>query len=189
MVFLPRHGLDGNTPPHGINHKANMKALADLNVEFIVGVSSVGSLKPEISPGCLFVPSDYINLSQIPTFFDDRCVHVTPGLDEELMLTLSQKCRELGVKVVGGGVYVQTQGPRLETKAEIKIFAGFGDVVGMTMASEATLAREVSLRYASLCSVDNYAHGLAEGLDFKDIKKRAAESAEIIWDVLGKVIR
>ena len=91
--------------------------------------------------------------------------------------------------VVGNGVYVQTRGPRLETKAEVKMLDSFGDIVGMTIASEATLARELDVKYAAICSVDNYAHGLvSKELDFEDVKEIAEKNSARVEKLLTKVV-
>ncbi len=75
---------------------------------------------------------------------------------------LRDLCKEQGIKVRNGSIYIQTIGPRLETRAEINMLKRFGDIVGMTMASEATLAMEYGMPYASLCSVDNYCNGIVK---------------------------
>jgi 5'-methylthioadenosine phosphorylase len=88
------------------------------------------------------IPSDFVSFWNIPTFHDEDVVHVTPVLDPELRKSLVDCIRDLGHTAHDGGVYIQTTGPRLETKAEIRVFKEFGDLVGMTMPSEATLAVE-----------------------------------------------
>jgi len=189
IVFLPRHGKDRNIPPHRINYKANMRAFKELGVEEIIGVTSAGSLKRAITPRSLVVPNDYISLCTIPTYYDDELVHVTPGLDESLRKRIIEAARALSVKKIDKGVYFQTPGPRLETKAEINLIKDYADVVGMNMASEATLATELGLRYANISTVDNYAHGIvAEELDYKDIVETASKSQEKLEKVLLKLI-
>jgi len=171
-VYIPRHGNLGNTPPHRINHKANISALKDENVSCIIGVCSVGSLKKSIKPGTLVVPDDYIFLGANPTFFNEDAVHTTPLLDDNIRGMLLQKAKKLDYGVFEGGTYFQTTGPRLETKAEINMLSDYADVVGMSMASEATCACELGLRYAAVCRVDNYAHGVVdEVLDFGKIRE------------------
>jgi len=190
IVFIPRHGKDRNIPPHRINYKANMRAFKDLYVEEIVGVTSAGSLKHAITPHSLVVPHDYISLCTIPTYYDDELVHVTPGLDESLRKRILEAARALSVKIIDQCVYFQTLGPRLETKAEIKLIMDYADVVGMNMASEATLATELGLRYANISTVDNYAHGIIaeEALDYNKIVEAASKSRENLEKVLLKVI-
>ncbi|MHC1624261.1 MAG: MTAP family purine nucleoside phosphorylase [Candidatus Methanospirareceae archaeon] len=190
VVFIPRHGKERNIPPHRINYKANIRAFKDLGVERIIGVTSVGSLKRDIKPRSLVVPHDYISLCSIPTFYDDGIVHITPGLDEGLRQRIVRAARDFGILIIERGVYFQTPGPRLETKAEINLIKDYADVVGMNMASEATLAKELGLRYANISTVDNYAHGIIaeEELDYKKIVDAASKSRENLEKVLLKVI-
>jgi len=189
IVFIPRHGKDRNIPPHRINYKANIRAFRELGVEEIIGVTSAGSLKRAITLRSLVVPHDYVSLCSIPTYYDDKLVHVTPGLDEGLRTRILGAARALSIKIIDQGVYFQTTGPRLETKAEIKLITDYADVVGMNMASEATLATELGLRYANISTVDNYAHGIvAEELEYKDIVETASKSQEKLEKVLLKLI-
>ena len=160
VAFLSRHGPELRIPPHRVNHRANLWALKEAGADRIIGVSSVGSLKLPIRPGTFVAPHDYVAFWDIPTYFDDETTHVTPTMDDGLRKVLLSAARKEGARVAAKGVYVQATGPRLETKAEIAFFATIGDVVGMTVASEATLAAELGVPYAALCSVDNYAHGL-----------------------------
>ncbi len=185
VAFLRRHGADYRIPPHRINHRANLWALKETGVSVVVGTSSVGSLQVETAPGSLVVPDDYVSLAEIPTFFDDEVRHITPTLDDGLKKQLVAAARKRGAPVRDGGVYVQTRGPRLETRAEIRVLQRFGDVVGMTMAAEATLAQELGLPYASLCSVDNYAHGVTkESPTFEDVRRTQESNMRVVQGVL-----
>jgi 5'-methylthioadenosine phosphorylase len=185
VAFLARHGPEHRIPPHMINHRANLWALKEAGVERLVSTSSVGSLRLDIRPGELVVPSDYLCPWDVPTYYDEEVVHVTPELDEALRRVLVRAAQQAGVAVHDGGVYVQTRGPRLETRAEIRLFRSFGDVVGMTMASEATLARELEIPYASICTVDNYCHGIVdEPLTYDEIVRVQRENAEVLRRVL-----
>jgi 5'-methylthioadenosine phosphorylase len=190
IVYIPRHGKDSIIPPHRINYKANIRSFKELGVEEIIGVTSVGSLKRTIPPRSLVVPHDYISLCNIPTFYENEIVHVTPGLDEALRKCIIEAARDLGIAIVERGVYFQTVGPRLETRAEINLIKDYADVVGMNMASEATLATELGLRYANISTVDNYAHGIIaeEALDYKDIVEAASKSRENVEKVLEKAL-
>ena len=195
VVFIPRHGKTRNIPPHRINYKAYLAAFKDLGVENIIGVTSVGSLKRDIKPRSLVIPHDYISLCSIPSFYDDELVHVTSGLDEQLRTAIIEVATDFDAAVITRGVYFQTPGPRLETRAEIDFIRNYADVIGMNMASEATLAKELGLRYANISSVDNYAHGIiaAEGeeeeeLDYKQIVEAAAKNREKLELLLMKLI-
>lgn len=156
FALLMRH--QHNLPPHRINYPACLAALAALGVEEIVAFGSTGSLKQEIAPGSIVIPTDYLSATAIPSIHECSIDHVRPELDADLV-------RTLGALIPGsrvGGVYAQTPGPRLETVAEVKALAKIADIVGMTVASEATLAIELGMRFAAVCTVDNYANGLGE---------------------------
>ena len=190
FVFILRHGRYRNIPPHRINHRANIMAFKVLGIDRIIGVTSVGSLKKEIKPGSLLVPHDYISLCNIPTFFDDEIVHITPGLDSDLRIELIEAAKAEGIPVIDGGIYFQSVGPRLETKAEINFIKDYADVVGMSMGAEATLAKELGLKYANLSSVDNYAHGIAkEELSYQRIVEAASKMRDNVERVLLRVFR
>ncbi len=189
FVFIPRHGRDRNIPPHRINHRANIMAFKELGIDRVIGVTSVGSLREAIKPGTLFVPHDYISLCNIPTFFDDEIVHITPCLAEDLRLELIEAANSLNIPVIARGVYYQSVGPRLETKAEVRFIKDYADVVGMSMGAEATLAAELGIHYANLSSVDNYAHGITpEVLDYHKIVDAASKTRVKVEQVLMRVI-
>lgn len=193
VAFLPRHGKGHAIPAHRVPHKANLFALKELGVKEILSTSSVGSLHAKLRPKTFVVPHDFYCPWEVPTYYDDKVFHVTPGLDPELRRKLFYRIQEMEIPVQGQAVYVQTKGPRLETPAEIKAFASFGDVVGMTMASEAVLASELGLKYASICSVDNYCNGITEApLTYDDILKVQRENAEnlkeIVLETLGALV-
>jgi 5'-methylthioadenosine phosphorylase len=189
IVFLPRHGIEDTIPPHRINHRANLSAFKELGAPRIIGVNSVGSLKRELPPKTLVVPHDYINLWGIQTFFDREIHHITPGLNEDLRQLVLRVSREHEIEVTGEGIYIQTTGPRLETRAEINLLGHFGDIVGMTMANEATLAEELSIPYASICSVDNYCHGISQTpLKAEEILRNARSNMERVKSLVSAVI-
>ncbi|MDP3396218.1 MAG: MTAP family purine nucleoside phosphorylase [Methanoregula sp.] len=162
MLMRHQHGL----PPHRINYRANMAALAIEGVDRIIAFGSTGSLNREITPGSLVIPTDYVSMTDIPSIHDHAIEHVLPVLSEDLSNRLATHIP----KARHGGVYVQTKGPRFETVAEIRAFSQIADLVGMTIASEATLAGELGMDFAAVCTVDNYANGLADGiLTFEEI--------------------
>jgi 5'-methylthioadenosine phosphorylase len=167
-VLINRHGYGVPRPPHTINYRANIRALADLGFVDVVSVNSVGSLKPELPPGTIVSCADYVGLQQGPqTFFDDELKGGAPGIDNNLVpMVVARLAPEFSVQT--GKVYVQMRGPRFETKTEVQIIKAWGDVVGMTAAHEADLCREIGLRYNSLAIVDNYANGLmGDSVDFE----------------------
>ena len=188
VALLFRHGSQ-RIPPHRINHRANLSALLSLEVSRVIGVNSVGSLKRDIPPGSIVIPHDFLCPWQVLTFHQDRAIHITPTLSQEMRAVLVRAASEAEVKFQDGGIYIQTLGPRLETEAEVAMLSQFGDVVGMTMAHEATLSQELGLPYASLCSVDNFAHGLIDmPLLAEEIARGSRESLGQIQKVLFRAL-
>lgn len=175
FALINRHGYAFPLPPHSINYRANIRALADLGFKDIVSLNSVGSLKKELPPGTFVSCSDYVGLQQGPaTFYDRELKGGAPGIANNLIPLLLEKLSP-EFKIHPGKVYVQMRGPRFETKAEIRIIQSWGDVIGMTAAHEADLCTEAGLNYNSLALIDNYANGL-EGTEidfakFKDLVK------------------
>ena len=167
VVFLARHGYGHTLAPHEINYRANLWALRELKVEGVIAVATVGGIRADLGPGTLVVPDQIIDYthSRKSTFFegsDMPVIHVdftepfTPALRARL-LAAAGAC---GEPLVDGAVYACTQGPRLETAAEIeRIARDGGDLVGMTVMPEAALAREAELPYATLAVVVNHAAG------------------------------
>ncbi|MFA4015756.1 MAG: hypothetical protein RUDDFDWM_000849 [Candidatus Fervidibacterota bacterium] len=168
VFILPRHGYRHEVPPHMINYKANIAALKRVCVDGIIATAAVGALHDNLKIGDILIPDQLIDWTrQRPlTFFEhdsSALVHVDmtqPYCERlrKLLLTASVKAK---VKAVDGGCYVCTDGPRYETAAEVKALKLLGgDVVGMTVATEATLAREACTCYTALCVVTNYAAGV-----------------------------
>ena len=161
VEVVRRHG-EPYTLPHLIDHEANMRALADAGCDRVLGVSSVGGLRPELGPGSFVCPDDFIALDAQPrTTRSDVGAHRVPGFDPEWRREVLSAFDESTVEVRDGGVYWQANGPRLETPAEVRFAAAHADVIGMTVASECVTAGELELRYAVLCVVDNLANGVA----------------------------
>ncbi|MGH7955757.1 MAG: MTAP family purine nucleoside phosphorylase [Opitutaceae bacterium] len=171
-ALINRHGYAFPLPPHSINFRANISALADLGFKDIVSLNSVGSLRKDLPPGTLVSCSDYVCFQPGPvTFFDDELRGGAPGIANNLIPKI---VRELApeLRIQTGKVYVQMRGPRFETKAEIRVVKEWGDVIGMTAAHEADLCAELGLSYNSIALIDNYANGL-EGteIDFAKFKE------------------
>ena len=191
IAFILRHGNDPGhyILPHLINHRANLKALHDIGVSEVIGINSTGSLSKDLKPGAIVIPNDFIMLSPYPSLYVNIPAHITPSLNRTIRKRFLEAALESGIEVVDGGIYWQTSGPRLETRAEITMLSKFADVVGMTMASEAIIANELELPYASICSVDNYAHGIGgQELTVKDISFHARSSGKIILRILSRYI-
>jgi 5'-methylthioinosine phosphorylase len=167
VVFLARHGYGHTVAPHEVNYRANLWALKDAGAREVISVASVGGIRNDIWPGTLVLPNQIIDYTwgRPSTFFEGAGVPVnhidftepySPGLRTRLL----KAALAVGQNLLDGGVYAATQGPRLETAAEIDRLERDGaDVVGMTGMPEAVLAREISLEYAAINVVANYAAG------------------------------
>ncbi len=183
IVLLLRHQND--RPPHRINFRSHLAALSLSGVDRLVTIGSAGSLRQEIPPGSLMIPSDYMSTSSIPSIHEHKIRHVHPGFTPALAGELARVIPE----ALTGGVYVQTRGPRIETLAEVRALAAAADVVGMTIASEATLATELGMQVSALCTVDNYANGLSdESLTYEHILACAAEHKERTSELIERII-
>jgi len=184
VVMLMRH-QDG-LPPHRINVRASIAALAIAGVDRIVAFGSSGSLKPSIQPGSLVIPTDYISMTDIPSIHDHAIEHIRPELSGKLCDQLFRIIPEARY----GGVYVQTKGPRIETVSEVQALATIADIVGMTLASEATLARELCMEFAALCTVDNYANGLGGVmLTYEHMLETSRSNRHRTEKILSEIIR
>ena len=189
VALVQRHGRDRDRPPHRINHPANLAALAAIGAQDVLALGSTGALKAELELPSLMIPHDYINFFDT-TIFDDRLVHVTPGFDPGLRQLLIEEARRVsGLPVHDHGVYFQLRGPRLDTRAEVAFCGTVADCVGMTIGSEATIARELELRYAALCTLDNHAHGVRQqSVRQLDIQASASRNADACLAVLQAVV-
>lgn len=189
LALLLRHGKRTEIPPHKINHKANLFALKKIGVKYIFAFNSVGSLKKEIKSGNFLIPSDFIDFDP-PTFYNKNPEFTIPEISEKLRKVLIKILEKLKLKFWPEGIYFNTRGPRLETKAEINLIRRFADVVGMTMAREATLANELSIEYVSLCSVDNYAHGLTKKpLTLKEIEENQKKNKNNLEKIIREILK
>jgi 5'-methylthioadenosine phosphorylase len=163
VAFLPRHGRGHRIPPHRINYRANIYALASLGVKWIISVSAVGSLREDIAPGHFVVPDQFIDMTKKReyTFFDEGVVaHVSMAdpFCECLRKRLIDAARRVGVSVHGKGTYVCIEGPRFSTRAESRVWKEVfkADIVGMTLVPEVNLACEAQICYATLAMVTDY---------------------------------
>jgi 5'-methylthioadenosine phosphorylase len=193
LFFISRHGEQGNLPPHRVSYHANIQAFASSHVDYMFSLGTVGSMKKTIQTGDLVVPHDFIDYTKTrsQTYFDDQRVHVDmtqpfcSSLREELITSAKNK------KVQGfheKGVYLATEGPRLESVAEIQLFSKYADIVGMTLVPEIVLAREKGICYASLCLVCNMAAGFQSRLEVDEISSIYQQKEAMITDILSKAI-
>ena len=181
VAFIARHGYRHTIPPHLVNYRANIHALASSGATRVVSVASVGGIRRDLGPGSLVVPHQIIDYTwgREMTFQSGGqgpVVHVdfTEPYAAAVRTLLLDVSRRIGEAAIDGGVYAATPGPRLETAAEIDRLQGDGaDMVGMTGMPEAGLARELDLPYAALCVVSNWAAGRgdsARGIRFDSLE-------------------
>lgn len=168
LVFLTRHGADHSIPPHKVNYRANISALKKLGVEKVLATYAVGSLNTMVPPGGMVILDQFIDttIHRISTFFQGGeyglgHTDMTEPYCSTLRKTLYDLVQKENLNILPNGTYVCFNGPRFETSAEIRMYAQWGgDVVGMTGATEAALAREAGLHYAGVAFSINYAAGL-----------------------------
>jgi 5'-methylthioinosine phosphorylase len=170
LVFLPRHGHPPQYPPHMINYRANIAALAQLGVERILAITAVGSVDPHLPPAAVVMPDQLIDYTwgRAQTFYDAEIQHIdftypyTETLRQALLGAVTAlRAKGESLPFYPRGVYGCTQGPRLETAAEIQRMARDGcSIVGMTAMPEASLAREKGIAYAGLSVVVNAGAGI-----------------------------
>lgn len=186
VAFLNRHQSPDRQvtsthtiPPHAVNYRANMLALRQVGIRYVLVTTAVGSLREELPPGQLVIPHQLLDLtrSRASTFYNGSTafeiegkpvsgvahIDVTDPLCPTLRRILLDTCKELGFLVADSATYATMEGPRFETAAEIEMLRRLGgDIVGMTLAPEAFLARELGMCYAACSVVTNYAAGLAK---------------------------
>jgi 5'-methylthioinosine phosphorylase len=193
VVFLARHGYGHTIAPHEVNYRANLWALKEAGALEVVSVASVGVIRPNIPPGALLMPHQIIDYTwgRHATFFEGRGVAVnhidfTEPYSRAVREKLRVAAKACGETMIDRGTYAATQGPRLETAAEIDRLERDGaDIVGMTGMPEAALAREISLEYAAIAVVANYAAGRADSRRAIPLDKIGA----VLEEAMGRVRR
>lgn len=189
-LVLQRHGAEPYTLPHGIDHAANLRSLAEAGCDRVLAVGSVGSLRAELDVGTVVCPDDFIALQTLVTTFGDARAHTTPGFDRGWRAEVLTAWEAGGAGPLrDGGVYWQANGPRFETPAEIRLIAAHADLVGMTLASECVVAGELGLRYAAVCMVDNLANGIgARPLSAEELERDREANAARLRDALDAAV-
>lgn len=173
VMFLARHGYGHTIPPHEVNYRANLWALKEEGAKRVISVAAVGGIRADLSPGDIVVPDQIIDYTygRQFTYFDgkDRSVtHIdfTRPYTQELRQQILDAAKRANEACRDGGVYAATQGPRLETAAEVNRLERDGaDMAGMTCMPEAALARELGLSYATIAVVVNHAAGRGSSRD------------------------
>lgn len=162
VAFLPRHGKKHSIRPTDVNSRANIFALKQLGVKRVLAPSTVGSLKEEYKPGDIVFVDQFIDRTtrREQSFYTEKQVchiSVAEPMCPEVRRTLVAVAKDLGISAHSTGTYVCIEGPRFSTKAESRMYRGWGaDVVGMTLVPECVLAREAELCYAAMSMVTDY---------------------------------
>jgi 5'-methylthioinosine phosphorylase len=198
ILFLPRHGNPHTIPPHKINYRANIQVLKNAGVNEIIAINAVGGITEEMTPCRIVIPDQLIDYThgRIDTFFEDGLEEVTHidftfPYSQSLRQQLIRSAKQTNIDVYPKGTYAVTQGPRLETAAEITKYERDGcDIVGMTSMPEASLARELDMDYACCSLVVNWAAGKTNEIITMDIiennlKEGLGKVHELIFAILN----
>lgn len=198
-VFLPRHGYGHTIPPHQVNYRANIWALHHHKVSGIISVASVGGIRGDLQPGDIVLPHQIIDYTwgRKSTFFDGlgtpvHHVDFTEPYDAALRCRILEAGRQLSIEIKVDAVYAATQGPRLETAAEINRLERDGaEVVGMTGMPEAVLARELNIPYAAINVIANHAAGRGSsvnGIHFESLEAVLQEAMGRVKAVIERLV-
>ena len=192
ICFIPRHGHGHNIPPHKVNYRANIWALDSVDISDVIAVNAVGGIAENTPPGRVVIPDQIIDYTygREHTFSDGSHAQIdhidfTQPYSEILRQELITAAKKAQVAIVDKGVYGATQGPRLETAAEVNRLEKDGcTLVGMTGMPEAALAREAGLNYACCSFVVNWAAGRGEHDIHADIEKYLSEGMQSVRNIL-----
>lgn len=196
IVFLARHGKGHSVPPHLINYRANMKALETLGVKYIYSTAAVGSCNEKYAPGDIVIINGFLDFTKVrPLTFYEGGEHGVVHTDmsepycRNLINEFYRASEELTINIKGEGVYVCTEGPRFETKHEIRMYKSLGgDVVGMTGVPEVVLAKELGICYAAVGIITNWCTGMgSEDIVLHDIRGAMDRNKENVTKAIIKV--
>jgi 5'-methylthioadenosine phosphorylase len=193
VFFLPRHGGGHVIPAHRVNYRANVDALAQLGVDTILSVSSVGSLQHELKPGEFVLPTQFVDFTkQRPTTFYDggKTYHVSMAdpFCPQVLGHASAAGKSVGVPFHERKTYVCVEGPRFSTRAESRFFRGLADIIGMTLVPEVTLARERALCYGLLAMVTDYDVWADHPVDAREIVRVMHENVARMQTVMSDLL-
>lgn len=189
QVLLQRHGFVRYTTAARIDHPRNFAALAELGCDRVLAIGSVGGLRAELGVGTFLCPDDFVALHLGLSLDDQHGGELVPGFDPEWRrAVVGAWGRVAEPELIDGGVYWNAIGPRFETPAEIRLIAAHADVIGMTIAAESIIAREMGIPYAAVCVVDNLANGIAaEQLSVAEFEAGKEENRSRLTAALGVV--
>jgi len=192
FIFCQRHQADPTleySQPHRINKRAIFAAFSSLGVQKVLAFGSVGSLRRCLPPGTLVMPDDFFCLADQLFFHDDNRAAVVPSMVNEFRSEVVAELTRSSVAFVQSATYVQTTGPRFETRAECRFLTNCGDVIGMTCAHEATLATELQMQYSLVCMIDNFANGISDQtLSVEDFKAGVARNQSTVESLLSLLL-
>ncbi|HVP40520.1 MAG TPA: S-methyl-5'-thioadenosine phosphorylase [Candidatus Krumholzibacteriaceae bacterium] len=194
IAFVPRHGKKHTIRPSDINNRANIYALKELGVQWILAPSAVGSLKEEFKPGDLVFVDQFIDRTtrrEQSFYTGSQVCHITVAEPTcpELRKILTNVASNLKIRHHTTGTYVCIEGPRFSTKAESKLFRSWGaDVIGMTLVPECVLAREAQMCYASIATVTDYDVWKEHPVNTKEIMRTMKESIEKVKQLITEAI-
>lgn len=197
IAFLPRHGKGHRIQPSSLNFRANIYAMKMLGVQWIIGVSAVGSMKENIHPGDMVIPNQFIDrtVGRINTFFSDGVVcHISfaDPVCPTLGHILAKSGEEVGATVHPEGTYICIEGPQFSTRAESKLYRSWGvDIIGMTNLPEARLAREAEICYATIAFATDYDcwHQEAEDVSIGEVLRILAQSARTAKSAIRTAVK
>jgi 5'-methylthioadenosine phosphorylase len=189
QVLLQRHGFARYTTAARIDHPRNFAALAELGCDRVLAIGSVGGLRAELGVGTFLCPDDFVALHLGLSLDDQHGGELVPGFHPEWRrAVVGAWGRVAEPELIDGGVYWNAIGPRFETPAEIRLIAAHADVIGMTIAAESIIAREMGIPYAAVCVVDNLANGIAaEQLSVAEFEAGKEENRSRLTAALGVV--
>jgi 5'-methylthioadenosine phosphorylase len=196
VAFLPRHGRGHRIPPHKINYRANVWAMKELGVKFLISVSAVGSLRLDYKPGDFVVPDQFIDMTKKRdyTFFDGPVVaHVSMAepFCESLRRVILSASKDLNITTHDKGTYICIEGPRFSTRAESRVWKEVfkADIIGMTLVPEVNLACEAQLCYATIAMVTDYDVFAEIPVTAEEVTRVMAENTEKVKRLLYEVIK
>ncbi|MCY0859153.1 MAG: S-methyl-5'-thioadenosine phosphorylase [Sulfolobaceae archaeon] len=196
IAFLPRHGKGHRIPPHKVNYRANIWALKQLDVKWIISVSAVGSLRMDYKPGDFVIPDQFIDMTKGRqyTFFDGPTVaHVSMAdpFCDSLRKVIISSAKDLGIPVHETGTYICIEGPRFSTRAESRVWREVykADIIGMTLVPEVNLACEAQLCYATIAMVTDYDVWAEHPVTAEEVGRVMNANVTNVKKLLGEVIK
>jgi 5'-methylthioinosine phosphorylase len=193
-LVIPRHGYAHKAPPHGINYRANIAALAQLGVREVIASSAVGSMNQGFRVGDIGLIEQFLDFTKRrqTTFFEDKVVHtdMTYPYSRHVNLELGVAAKRMGIELHQHLVYVCAEGPRFETAAEIKMYKILGgDVVGMTGVPEVVLANEKGMGYASVVLATNWAAGMQPKVSHEEVLRVMKKSGRAVKQLIESALK